>query len=358
MIALIALNRLRLELDRRIYPLRIRQGELQGSELLTKLAGHVNRKLGFVPSNSKTELFQRYAAAHAQLEALLASTNVFLKSVSAAQLRVRRIGYCRRCGEKQELKKTGISRQYQCTKCQRIVGLPWRTHPAPELVPGTPLRTFSMLPPRKIPAFGVEFAAPRDAQQMFEDMSVPLMQASTDFTRELFDTLDEMVESQHAGLWKPVGATMGQYHFYTLEDETTVTGRRSETARSSWRVAGGTEHHERTTTRTDNRRTVRLSYHLHDVMDVEHHRINGEGVTKPDRVLPLLGNVPAVFKPFLEIISGTQVRELKWEKVVLDEEWTDTNVVSDRKWTVPDPVPVYRPDPAIVFCNHWVLAGW
>ena len=54
-------------------------------------------------------------------------------------------------------------------------------------------------------------------------------------------------------------------------------------------------------------------------MDVEHHRINGDGVAKPDRVLPLLGNVPAVFKPFLEIISGTQVRELKWEKVVLDE---------------------------------------
>ena len=215
-----------------------------------------------------------------------------------------------------------------------------------------------MLRPRKIPAFGVEFAAPRDAQQMFQDMSVPLMQACTDFTRELFDTLDEMVESQHAGLWKPVGATMGQYHFYTLEDETTVTGRRSESTHSSWRVAGATEHHERTTTQTDNRRTVRLSYHLHDVMDVEHHRINGDGVAKPDRVLPLLGNVPAVFKPFLEIISGTQVRELKWEKVVLDEEWTDTKVENERTWTVPDPVPAFRPDPAIVFCKHWVLAGW
>ena len=109
MIALVAMDRLRLELDRRIYPLRIRQGGLQGSELLTKLARHVNLKLGFVPSNSKTELFQRYAAAHAQLEGLFASTNVFLKSVSAAELRVRRMGYCRRCGEKQDSRKRRLA---------------------------------------------------------------------------------------------------------------------------------------------------------------------------------------------------------------------------------------------------------
>jgi hypothetical protein len=356
--ALIPLNRLRLEVGNRVYPLRVRQGEPKGSEMISKFARHLYHKLGFVASNSKTELFQRYASVDAQLEALFASTNVFLTSVSAAQLRVRLFGYCQRCGEKQDLKKTQVSGQYQCTRCQRVLQLPSRSHPAPELVPGTPLRTFSMLRQKRIPAFGVELAAQRDAQQMFHDMSVPLKQACTDFTRELFDTLDEMVESQHAGLWRPFGFDMGQYHFYTLEDETRVTGRRSETAHSSQRVASGTEHYERTTTRADKRRTVHLSYHLHDVMDIEHHPIRGDGVVKPDRVLPLLRNAPALFKPFLEIITGTQVREVKWEKVVLDEEWTDIANVVDRSWTIPDPLPVYRPDPAIVFCNQWVLAGW
>jgi hypothetical protein len=354
---LIPLNRLRLELGNRVYPLRARQGEPPGSEMLTRLAGHLHRKLGFVPSNSKTELFQRYAAANAHLERLWASTNVFLKSVSVAQLRVRLVGFCQRCGEKQELKKTETDRRYQCLRCQRVFELPWRTYPAPEQVPGTPLRTFSVLRQKKIPAFGVEFAADRDAQQMFQEMAAPLKQACTDFTRELFDTLDEMVEARHAGLWKPVDADMGQYHFYTLEDETSVTGRRTETAYSSNRVDGGTEYVEQTASHTDKRRTVRLSYHLHDVMDVEHHPIKGDGVAKPDRVLPLLGNTPVVFNPFLEIISGTQVREVKWDRVVLDEEWTETDL-SDRTWMIPDPVPVYRWDPAIVFCNHWVLAGW
>ena len=44
------------------------------ADLLTRFARNLYQRLRFVPANSKTELFQRYAAADSQLEALFAST--------------------------------------------------------------------------------------------------------------------------------------------------------------------------------------------------------------------------------------------------------------------------------------------
>jgi hypothetical protein len=97
---------------------------------------------------------------------------------------------------------------------------------------------------------------------------------------------------------------------------------------------------------------------LHDLIDGDAKPITDRNEPIPQRVRDVARRYPRVLEPFLRIITGTQIRELTATAEIKRQKWTETQDQEHVSFQADPPVPVYRYDPAIVLCNHYVLAGW
>ena len=199
-------------------------------------------------------------------------------------------------------------------------------------------------------------------EEIHDQMQAQLDFCVTKMIEELLETLDEMVEEKHAGLIAWEAKDMCSYHYYTWQDSPVQTDLRVDSKGNAQRVEGGNVYHTYTHTESDRERTVTVSYHRHDLLDAQ--REDLKGVLTPVRVEPLVQKAPSWWIPALRIVTGTQIAEVKVDRVVLRKKWTDKQDTHSERFeadplpTPPRPRQTYRYDPAVVLGDCYVLAGW
>jgi uncharacterized protein (UPF0218 family) len=215
---------------------------------------------------------------------------------------------------------------------------------------------YRMLDFKRPPAGTAELAAlpPAEIARLMDEA---LKTSVVKFVFEMVQTLDDMVNKQHAGIIDWTCADAYRYHYFIFNDNVTVLDARTK---RDERV-DGFKHTVTTTIHTDKERYVSLTRHVHDLIDAKSVTLGDYVGRAPERVIPVFrATDPTWLKPFCRVVDGQQIRDLRIEREISREKWTDieTNVTT---WEETPPVireePHFRYDPAIVI-GHYVLVGW
>jgi hypothetical protein len=165
--------------------------------------------------------------------------------------------------------------------------------------------------------------------------------------------LDCLVEMEQVGLIEWIQDDGCRFHFYKNVIEET-NGDVRETTREDVTDRGSVRERKKTTrTERDYVRSRRHARHVHDVVCAQNLLLNSSRDLKmPPRVRKLLDSSPDYVKPFMRVVTGTEVRRLMIERDLATETLTE----SEESVTVAEEI-MYRPDPAVVI-GHYVLTGW
>lgn len=165
--------------------------------------------------------------------------------------------------------------------------------------------------------------------------------------------LDCLVEMEQVGLIEWVQDDGCRFHFYRNVIEETP-GEVRESAREEVTDRGPVRERKRTArTERDFVRTRRHARHVHDVVCAQNLLLSAaHDLPMPPRVRKLLDDAPTYLKPFMRVVTGTEVRRLKIERDLATETLTE----AEESVTVSEEI-LYRPDPAVVI-GHYVLTGW
>jgi hypothetical protein len=200
-------------------------------------------------------------------------------------------------------------------------------------------------------------------KELKESMSKELKQACVRFTVEMVATLDAMVSEQHCGVIDWMCPDACRYHYFIFKDEVTaLSTKRDET------VEG--KRHTVTTT-TDKERVRSITRHVHDLVTAKrrpipdlHSKLRTDpswgkvilGQTIPGTVRRVIQAVPTWLGA--EYVDGQQIRDLRIEREISREEWTDIETTT---WEERPPViqqsSMFRYDPAVIV-GHYCLIGW
>jgi hypothetical protein len=214
---------------------------------------------------------------------------------------------------------------------------------------------YRMIEFKNAPAGTAELAALPPAE-IAGLMDSALKTSIVKFVFEMVATLDEMVNNQHAGVIDWTCADACRYHYFIFSDNVTVLDARTK---RDERV-DGLKHTVTTTTHTDKERYVSLTRHVHDLIDAKGVALGSYQQNIPVRVSPVTSHMPEWLSPFVRVVDGQQIRDLRIEREISRERFTDVDT-QVTTWEETPPVvreePVFRYDPAIVI-GHYVLAGW
>lgn len=164
-----------------------------------------------------------------------------------------------------------------------------------------------------------------------------LRQAVVEFTAQVFETLEHMVDEQIAGLIEWFDGNICRYHFFkaVLEHDANNTSLNPQDVKAGSGLR--------------RRRSTRPIHHQHRLARHEHHAINAfctsidnSRVVIPDNVQQMIAAIPEWLRPFVRVVDGTLVRERIVERH-LHTETTD--------------IPVFGWEPAVII-GHFVLSGW
>ena len=205
------------------------------------------------------------------------------------------------------------------------------------------------------PARSEWYAEPDD--KIFQAMLFAMTKASEILAKRIVSTLDQLVNMQHIGLIDSLCADACRYHYFIHKDETVMLKERVDRDDQ----VDGKQHTVTTTTHREKERVKSLTRHVHDLIDAKQHVFPAEKINKPNRVLPVFSSLPDVLKPLARVVDGQQIRDLRIERDLSRERWTD--VERDvRTWEETPPRVVeqsmYRYDPALVIGGQYVVAGW
>jgi hypothetical protein len=312
-----------------------------------------------IPRSVKARLFAAYPQDLAAIQNDCRAAEDYLRrAAQAAVTEVEEFG-CARCAN--PANPGTVFSHGVCMYCGRREGTgrgrPARSgFPARSLDQRGVLKPITLPPLPHAPAFGIE-AARSDPEAIRRSMVSVLERIAGSFVESLVEALDLAVDERQFGLLATDPEGNVRYHFYTIRPSDVELWRESSTATSSARTARGTVHTTTETTTRDVERTVTLRYHAHDLIDVRVDPIGLYTGRVPARVRPLLDRVPAALAPFLTVVSGNQIREVTADMVIARDVRTESTSRIVSRW-VSDPVPVFRPDPAIVLGGVYVLAGW
>lgn len=194
------------------------------------------------------------------------------------------------------------------------------------------------------------------------DVYIPRLNASLtheamNFSRQLFDMLQRMVDLELFGLVEWLPKQCCRYHFFrrvviqgAAEETQTVTEtltRDESGARprgSGRRVIGN----RRTTSTHSIKHQIRFARHQHELINAVRTSVHNSTVIMPPQIVRLVESIPEWLYPFVEVIDGQIVRELIIERDVSVKDWTQVDVRDE---------PILELDPGIVI-GPYVLSGW
>lgn len=312
-----------------------------------------------IPRSVKARLFAAYPQDLAALQGERRAAEDYLRRAAQAAVTESEEFGCARCANPAD--PGAVYVHGVCMHCGRREGSgpgrPARSgFPARPLDPRGVVKPITLPPLPNAPAFGIE-AARSDPEAIRRSMVSVLERVAGSFVESLVEALDLAVDERQFGLLATDAEGNVRYHFYTIRPSDVELRREKSTSTSSARTARGTTHTTTETTTRDVERTVTLRYHAHDLIDVRTDPIGQYTGRVPARVRPLLDRIPAALAPFLTVVSGNQIREVTADMVIARDVRTESASRIVSRW-VSDPVPVFRPDPAIVLGGVYVLAGW
>lgn len=182
-----------------------------------------------------------------------------------------------------------------------------------------------------------------------------LRRSTVEFTENLFELFNRLVDKQLAGLFEWSGTGTCWYHFFReiirQENGGTTTERNGQVIRGL--DADGEEIGIRrmtitsTTSGTD---TIRIARHEHHVMNAYQTSLENSKVVIPLAVQEMIAAIPSWLAPYISVIDGTLFREQIISRDYRTSDWSQVRVS-----TVD--LPIHDGEPAVLIGNV-VLAGW
>ncbi|HYH66795.1 MAG TPA: hypothetical protein VD866_19025 [Urbifossiella sp.] len=297
-------------------------------------------------------LFEAYQESSRLLHDAYAAIDAYLHKAAAATVPA---VPCQRCTSCKAVVRNAKFLDAKCQYCgHRPLFLAYWTD---SHAPGKPERTFPLLPLPRPEPFGLTLAR-ESPERVREEMSASLAARATWAANEVWRTLRDMVDEKHAGLITFAGVDprqgfkdMCSYTSVRYFRVDAVTGRK--TVMSSQRTPGGSVETETTTTEIET--TVVMELLQEELIGVCGDPIGQFRGAVPRRIQPLFEKPPEPIDPLLRVYSGTQIREVRAEIEVRRVSRTEVTMVPR---FVPEPVSVFRLDPAVVFADTYVLAAW
>ena len=188
-------------------------------------------------------------------------------------------------------------------------------------------------------------------------LDASLTNEAVNFSRQLFEMLQRMVDLELFGLVEWLPKQCCRYHFFrrvviqgAAEQTDTITETMtSDEADARVRSFGRRVIGNRRTTSTHSiKHEIRFARHEHELINAVRTSIRNSTVIMPPQILRLVESIPEWLYPFVEVIDGHIVRELIVERDVSVEDWTKVDVRDE---------PILDLDPGIVI-GPYVLSGW
>ena len=173
------------------------------------------------------------------------------------------------------------------------------------------------------------------------------------FSRQLFELLDRMVDTELFGLveWLPNQCCC--YHFFRrvviqgAEVRTQSINESFDEDADPDSIRGPTGRRRVTSTRSV-KHEIRFARHQHELINAVRTSVRNSTVIMPPQIVRLVNSIPEWLYSFVEVIDGQIVRELIIERDVSVEDWTKVDVRDE---------PIMDIDPGIVI-GPYVLSGW
>ena len=188
-------------------------------------------------------------------------------------------------------------------------------------------------------------------------LDASLTNEAVNFSRQLFEMLQRMVDLELFGLVEWLPKQCCRYHFFRRVviqgageqtdtiTETMTSDEASVRARGfARRVIGN----RRTTSTHSIKHEIRFARHQHELINAVRTSIRNSTVVMPPQIVRLVASIPEWLYPFVEVIDGQIVRELIIERDVSVEDWIQVDVRDE---------PILDLDPGIVI-GPYVLSGW
>lgn len=147
-----------------------------------------------------------------------------------------------------------------------------------------------------------------------------------------------LAENEHVCVLERFNATTLRYHFLRMDEIREELSRNVQ--RSGNLIEGVT-----TTTTTKTRVRVFNERRTHTLVGARTHLLGNYPARVPKRVALLIDSVPAELQPFIRIIDGHVTHEEVERRLSANKIEVETQSV-------------YRPDPALVIFDTWVVTGW
>ena len=186
-------------------------------------------------------------------------------------------------------------------------------------------------------------------------LDASLTNEAGNFSRQLFEMLQRMVDLELFGLVEWLPKQCCRYHFFrrvVIQGAEERTKTVTETTASDEAGARGFARrvigNRRTTSTHIIKHEIRFARHQHELINAVRTSIRNSTVIMPRQIVRLVESIPEWLYPFVEVIDGHIVRELIIERDVSVEDWTQVDVRDE---------PILDLDPGIVI-GPYVLSGW